>query len=205
MHPRGQGAMEYLMTYGWAILVVMMVGAAMWRLGVFDIGSSVPATSSGFQILKPLLPTCKMGERLWGSSWDYNGFNCQMVNNAGGEIRIKDVNCTIDGRYGQWCFVQTDKETGGGTYSYFGRSCTNEACSTTSLFTAGSKIKNGRLVVKSGESVIILLLSSSSAWPYTFTLTKGKAYQIDVVLDYETDVGGVTVTKRERGQIMVSR
>ena len=32
---KGQGAMEYLMTYGWAILVVMIVGVVLWQLGVF--------------------------------------------------------------------------------------------------------------------------------------------------------------------------
>ena len=32
---KGQGAMEYLMTYGWAILVVMIVGVVLWQLGIF--------------------------------------------------------------------------------------------------------------------------------------------------------------------------
>ena len=36
----GQSAMEYLMTYGWAILVVIAVVAALYGLGVFRIGSS---------------------------------------------------------------------------------------------------------------------------------------------------------------------
>ncbi len=36
---KGQAAMEYLMTYGWAILVVVAVVAALYGLGVFKIGS----------------------------------------------------------------------------------------------------------------------------------------------------------------------
>ncbi len=47
---RGQGAMEYLMTYGWAILVVMIVGVVLWRMGVFS-----PPTgrgTSGFSEVK---------------------------------------------------------------------------------------------------------------------------------------------------------
>jgi hypothetical protein len=51
---KGQGAMEYLMTYGWAILVVMIVGIVMWQLGIFNIGSTA-LTSSGFGKLKPQL------------------------------------------------------------------------------------------------------------------------------------------------------
>ncbi len=32
---KGQGAMEYLMTYGWAILIVIIVGIVLWQSGVF--------------------------------------------------------------------------------------------------------------------------------------------------------------------------
>ena len=36
MNKKGQGAMEYLMTYGWAILVVLIVGIVLWQLGIFS-------------------------------------------------------------------------------------------------------------------------------------------------------------------------
>jgi uncharacterized protein (UPF0333 family) len=39
MNSKGQGAMEYLMTYGWAILVVIIVGIVLWQSGVFGTGS----------------------------------------------------------------------------------------------------------------------------------------------------------------------
>src|SRR3989344_7475382 len=38
---KGQSAMEYLMTYGWAILVVVAVVAALYGLGVFRGGGNV--------------------------------------------------------------------------------------------------------------------------------------------------------------------
>ncbi len=38
---RAQSAMEYLMTYGWAILVIAVVLAALFALGVFN-GSTLP-------------------------------------------------------------------------------------------------------------------------------------------------------------------
>ncbi len=43
---KGQTAMEYLMTYGWAIIIVIIAGVALWRLGVFT--PSVGKTSVGF-------------------------------------------------------------------------------------------------------------------------------------------------------------
>ncbi len=33
---RGQGALEYLMTYGWAILIIVIIGGALYSLGVFN-------------------------------------------------------------------------------------------------------------------------------------------------------------------------
>jgi len=46
--------MEYLMTYGWAILVAMVVGIVMWQLGVFDVGGHTTPGKSGFGAIIPL-------------------------------------------------------------------------------------------------------------------------------------------------------
>jgi len=39
MEKRGQVAMEFLMTYGWAIIIILIAVAALWLLGVFDFSS----------------------------------------------------------------------------------------------------------------------------------------------------------------------
>ena len=36
---KGQAALEYLMTYGWAILIVIIVGVALYAMGVFNPSS----------------------------------------------------------------------------------------------------------------------------------------------------------------------
>jgi len=41
MKKKGQGALEYLMTYGWALLIIVVVAAALYALGVLN-----PATYS---------------------------------------------------------------------------------------------------------------------------------------------------------------
>jgi hypothetical protein len=38
MRNKAQTAMEYLMTYGWAILIVIVVVAALFAMGVFKLG-----------------------------------------------------------------------------------------------------------------------------------------------------------------------
>ena len=45
---KGQAAMEYLMTYGWAILIVIIVVAALWAFGVFQVPSAPVACSPCF-------------------------------------------------------------------------------------------------------------------------------------------------------------
>jgi len=41
--------MEYLMTYGWAILIVIIVAAALYALGVFNPATFTGRTATGFQ------------------------------------------------------------------------------------------------------------------------------------------------------------
>lgn len=45
---KGQGAMEYLMTYGWALLVIVVVGAALFALGILNPGTYTQSRCSGF-------------------------------------------------------------------------------------------------------------------------------------------------------------
>ena len=76
---KGQGAMEYLMTYGWAILVVMIVGIVMWQLGIFNINQG-STTSTGFSKIKPQLAA--MGVKQTGFP------NTLFTNGAGAKITV---------------------------------------------------------------------------------------------------------------------
>lgn len=59
LNKKAQGAMEYLMTYGWAILVVMIVGVVLWQLGIFGGGPGAVNTASGFAKIRVLEPSIK--------------------------------------------------------------------------------------------------------------------------------------------------
>ncbi|MDE1768908.1 MAG: hypothetical protein KGH62_06120, partial [Candidatus Micrarchaeota archaeon] len=57
---RLQSAMEYLMTYGWAILVIAVVIGALYQLGVFNsgtLGGSSCLATSGFLCQNPIINT----------------------------------------------------------------------------------------------------------------------------------------------------
>jgi hypothetical protein len=89
MHKKGQGAMEYLMTYGWAILVVIIVGVVLWQMGVFSGGGSSATTFTGFWAVKPVEWSCASGT---------NVITVTVTNGAGGMITGVDV--TADGDAG---------------------------------------------------------------------------------------------------------
>jgi len=93
---RGQGAMEYLMTYGWAILVVVIVGVALWYMGVFNLGGSAK-TMTGFGPVKPLS---------WGVMENAGGMvvSITFTQGEGSPIQIDpatgtSVDCDDDGVY----------------------------------------------------------------------------------------------------------
>lgn len=72
---KAQSAMEYLMTYGWAILIIAIVLAALFALGVFSSGSFIGTSciaASGFQCSNPLLHsstfTATLGQST-GTTW----------------------------------------------------------------------------------------------------------------------------------------
>ena len=55
---KAQSALEYLMTYGWALLIIVIVGAALFALGVFNPGGTTALQIRGlsnFQVDDALL------------------------------------------------------------------------------------------------------------------------------------------------------
>lgn len=48
MKNKAQAAMEYLMTYGWAILIIVVVVAALYAMGVFRTGTTVACSNPCF-------------------------------------------------------------------------------------------------------------------------------------------------------------
>jgi len=102
---KGQGAMEYLMTYGWAILVVMVVGVVMWQLGIFNIGGVTATTASGFPRLRPQLALMSMNTT--------GNFTGTFTNGAGGTIVIYNVSGTAgSGSCSSWTGLNTPQEKG---------------------------------------------------------------------------------------------
>jgi hypothetical protein len=73
------------MTYGWAILVILVIGVALWQMGVFNPASTPPGCS-GFSQLMPL-------DSQYISST--NTLKVIVSNEAGTKLVVKSTDATI--------------------------------------------------------------------------------------------------------------
>ena len=83
---KSQSAMEYLMTYGWAILIIAVVLAVLFQLGVFSGGNFLPKAQAG---------SCQVSKTIAGVSLEgqCNGMLPEYVgqfNGNNGNIIISD-------------------------------------------------------------------------------------------------------------------
>ncbi len=106
---RAQGALEYLMSYGWAILLVVMIGGSLYALGVFNpatfIGSRSATGFTTFQITD------------WALAPD--SFTFLLGNKYGEQITVTSINATRKGTSYSCIYTTPAKELPVGTEAAF--------------------------------------------------------------------------------------
>ena len=82
---KAQSSLDFLMTYGWALLIIFVVVGAIFALGIFDIGMFLGSRASGF---------VQVGAVGWEleSSGD---FMMVFKNNAETDIKITSISATL--------------------------------------------------------------------------------------------------------------
>lgn len=84
---KGQAALDFLMTYGWAIALVVIIAAVLFALGIFDVSNFVGNKASGFS-----------GVAVAGWQMGTDGtLTMKLSNQVGQQIRIDSVNATVNG------------------------------------------------------------------------------------------------------------
>jgi hypothetical protein len=108
---KAQSAMEYLMTYGWAILIVIIVAAALYALGVFNPATFTGTTATGFTTLG--VPSD------WDLSSSSGAFRLKLANNKiASQVTVKTI--TVELRGGATHTFNTLNCTGDGNYMLIG-------------------------------------------------------------------------------------
>lgn len=87
---KGQAAMEYLMTYGWAILAIVIVIAALIFMNPFGITEMCTFEQAGFTCNEPPPQLYVMGNDPDGNLY----MNVKVWNQLGQPIIVKSVMCT---------------------------------------------------------------------------------------------------------------
>lgn len=85
MRRKGQSALEYMMTYGWAILVILALGVVLWQMGILGMGQDTTPGERGFSQVTPV-------------DWKFssNGIlSVTVTNEAGLILNITSANATI--------------------------------------------------------------------------------------------------------------
>jgi hypothetical protein len=219
---RAQGAMEYLMTYGWAILLIMIVGVAMWQLGIFNTGSTIPTTSTGFEALKPQLFNCMINSKAV-PKWEAegaSGFSCQFFNTAGENIRIYNAEVKINGQYCSFISVAPNLYINCpicGSNHLFRRCSTPELCGTVENSEVCDGAPNRCLDINKDQTFSVAVHNgrfgcvpqsdySESRWTWPDRclcddLVLGVPYTVSIELTYRINLGGVDVEKKSVGTI----
>jgi len=90
---RAQAAMEYLITYGWAVLIMLVVVGVLFYLGIFNPKSIAACTfqTPGF--------TCYAYKLASNTSNSESGLILDLGQATGHDIKVTGVNCTATGTW----------------------------------------------------------------------------------------------------------
>ena len=104
---KAQAALEFLMTYGWAILIVIAVVAALYAMGVFTL------PTGGLGKCSPCFPA--------GSAFAYSDHNAdELVVTVGPSAITSTTSATVAGRVGPATAKLGSVFTPGGKVTYTG-------------------------------------------------------------------------------------
>jgi len=149
---KAQSAMEYLMTYGWAILIVIIVAAALYALGIFNPATYTGRIPTGFTTLGA--PTD------WDLTSDGN-FSIIMKNSLASQITVYTVTATMGTNTDTW---NTTPDLGA-TYLQMGPGSTYSALPATTGLDLGTPTSG------TSYSVDVSILYNSGGFDHTETGT----------------------------------
>jgi hypothetical protein len=174
---RAQGAMEYMSTYGWAIMAVIVVAIMMWQFGIFDQKSS-PYTAKGFNYIKPQLGSVSITHT--AGAYTFEGI---FLNAQGDSITVTDIDFKIDGNSCRNGWIKPESDEFTTTYRM---TCMDEIIT--------KRIKKAEHFWLYGE---ICTSDCDGTWddPYKEITTA------ELEITYLVSIGDATTTKTDSGTI----
>jgi len=81
---KGQTSLDFLMTYGWALLLIVIVVGALFALGVFNVGAFIGSRTTGF---------AQVGVIAWNVDHTA-GLTVKLQNHAGVDVNVTNFSMT---------------------------------------------------------------------------------------------------------------
>jgi len=101
---KGQTAIEYLMTYGWAILIILIVAGVLAYYGIFAPSGFLAPTARGFGQLQVRSP--------WSITPTDGMITMDVENRVGQTINVTNIYATIGSTEGTCAVVDPDEPSG---------------------------------------------------------------------------------------------
>ncbi|MEM0143252.1 MAG: LamG-like jellyroll fold domain-containing protein [Candidatus Parvarchaeum sp.] len=96
---KAQSALEYMMTYGWAILIIVIVAVILYSMGIFNPSSNISATITGFSATPVSNAICTSNGVLRLTVGDTTGHRILIKNisaTSNGKIEVFTPTSTVD-------------------------------------------------------------------------------------------------------------
>ncbi|WP_088820199.1 LamG-like jellyroll fold domain-containing protein [Candidatus Mancarchaeum acidiphilum] len=150
---KSQSAMEYLMTYGWAILVIAVVLAALYSLGIFNPSSFAPKASAGScEVVRPFGPTTSTDVHLEGTCTNMLPKYVASLNGNDGYV-YSNISSLPEGKQPRtvivWFYLTAEPSTSNGQSAIFAYGTANTCDETfwVSATTPSSTCDNSELFI----------------------------------------------------------
>ncbi len=177
---KGQSALEYLHTYAWAILAVLVVGIVLWQFGAFGPHSGVN-TASGFAKVKVLDPSIRYSPGT-STALDF------MIMNSGG-IRMRNLRSAATSGDCERVWI-------GGSYT--NPDITNEQECNAKTFCYWDSEDGGMCICEK----ITYLNPGDTASPVSVfcnPLDRGESFVVHLLFEYRERVGKDYITHQDTG------
>ncbi len=145
MNKKGQAAMEFLMTYGWAILAAVIAIGVLAYFGVFSPGKYITGNAI---VNPPFYIDAANAKESYGS---YGGVQFSLKNNGGEDYELQRVNVTNCGSYTTVTDIGTDE-----------RSTITVECTSANSISDGDTIKGDITITYRKEGIDVDLTSTGT-------------------------------------------
>lgn len=109
MRKVGQAGLDFLMTYGWALVIIVLVIGVLFALGIFNVGSFAGNRVAGFT---------SIGVAAYAFDAGTANLTVKLVNRAGTQVSIEGIACAFETDSFVGCALSVKNTSGTDTLPY---------------------------------------------------------------------------------------